>query len=483
MSMFLYEIDWTKKQNSKECFSNFEKVKNYTKRFPSGRWSFFVPGEEDKWHGTHTNKPERQWTHCCRCHGCHFQRQRTSNIPRYKCVKPRILENERWKMYDPFQCRVSECRAFYFAQFTQQQWLSGYLVKRTWPRWNLLRRRTTSYLKNLNRKKRIPWYRHQGGMIKQRETACVYVDRDLKNYRTRSKSRKLVNLVDSWGESPIGVHYKTIHNVDDGFARRTGACREYTLLREEPGSEIIAWIGGQTKFGPVLQVQTTCRLDIYGVETQVPSRSGDGSASWVIISRGSNRYVEELQYNGPDYSPESRELANYTSVGKPHAILASTEELVRHSREHNRIWWATIPKILLQLTKGRGMIFLPMMMSEERLWSVESLNSLWSWHDILTWKIEKLMVQFNGNRRVQSCDTRFRKKADTPSLILNGLMTFGMDAIKLGFNIARTPTTFSCIFAPFEGILEENWMRLCWWIMSPFHSVGMNSCITEDAFF
>ena len=56
------------------------------------------------------------------------------------------------------------------------------------------------------------------------------------------------------------------------------------------------------------------------------STSGDVSISWVLISRGTNRFVEELQFYDPDYSPESRELANHTSVGKPHAMLASTEE-------------------------------------------------------------------------------------------------------------------------------------------------------------
>ena len=38
------------------------------------------------------------------------------------------------------------------------------------------------------------------------------------------------------------------------------------------------------------------------------------------------RYVDELPYHDPDHSPESRELANHTSVGRPHAISSSIEE-------------------------------------------------------------------------------------------------------------------------------------------------------------
>ena len=47
---------------------------------------------------------------------------------------------------------------------------------------------------------------------------------------------------------------------------------------------------------------------------------GDGSKSWVVISRGSNRYVEELRYIDPDYSPGSLELVNHIGVGKQSAM-------------------------------------------------------------------------------------------------------------------------------------------------------------------
>ena len=43
------------------------------------------------------------------------------------------------------------------------------------------------------------------------------------------------------------------------------------------------------------------------------------------------------------------------------------------------------------------------------------------------------MVQFIGNRWVESCETRFRKKADTPSLNLNGLVKIGKRSNKTRF--------------------------------------------------
>ena len=38
----------------------------------------------------------------------------------------------------------------------------------------------------------------------------------------------------------IGMHYKTIHDLNDGFGDRKSACREYTLPGENQNSRIFA---------------------------------------------------------------------------------------------------------------------------------------------------------------------------------------------------------------------------------------------------
>ena len=40
------------------------------------------------------------------CHGGKIWRKRTSDIPRYQCVKSRSSEEERWNMYDSLHCRI-----------------------------------------------------------------------------------------------------------------------------------------------------------------------------------------------------------------------------------------------------------------------------------------------------------------------------------------------------------------------------------------
>ena len=47
--------------NLEMCVSNSIGVKAYAKRFPKGHWSFFGPGTEETWYGTHTCKPEGSW--------------------------------------------------------------------------------------------------------------------------------------------------------------------------------------------------------------------------------------------------------------------------------------------------------------------------------------------------------------------------------------------------------------------------------------
>ena len=77
----------------------------------------------------------------------------------------------------------------------------------------------------------------------------------------------------------IGMYFKTIRDVDDGFGGTTGSCREYTLPRDHFHSELVGWISGHTKIGPVLRVRVIGCLDQYGLEIQLPSTSGDGCTS------------------------------------------------------------------------------------------------------------------------------------------------------------------------------------------------------------
>ena len=57
-----------------------------------------------------------------------------------------------------------------------------------------------------------------------------------------------------------------------------------------------------TEIGPVRDVKIFCHHGRHGIEIKIPSTSEDSTNVWVEISRGPNRYVDELRYRDPENS-------------------------------------------------------------------------------------------------------------------------------------------------------------------------------------
>ena len=87
----------------------------------------------------------------------------------------------------------------------------------------------------------------------------------------------------------VGQYFVT-RNASE-FHLRSVACHEYTLPRDDPDSEPKGWIKGNTRIGPILEVTTSFQQFKYGVEVRIPSVKEDNSQSWVRISFGTVRYV------------------------------------------------------------------------------------------------------------------------------------------------------------------------------------------------
>ena len=75
------DIDWTMKGNAKICPWNSEQVKKLRKKV-SATLVILSPGDEDKWYGTHTYKPEGKRKTCWELQG-----NWTPSFPRYQCVE------------------------------------------------------------------------------------------------------------------------------------------------------------------------------------------------------------------------------------------------------------------------------------------------------------------------------------------------------------------------------------------------------------
>ena len=110
MSLF-NDIDWTEKGKSSDCVSYSKRVSDYAKRLPRGHWSFFGPGEEDKWHGTHTCKPEGKWDSVA---DLMIELFKESGHPMFRGISAfnrGILKKKRWKIHDSIYFGIFEFRA------------------------------------------------------------------------------------------------------------------------------------------------------------------------------------------------------------------------------------------------------------------------------------------------------------------------------------------------------------------------------------
>ena len=226
--------------------------------------------------------------------------------------------------------RIHRTQNSCFAQFTQQissvsteqfhagvkSSLNGLLIKKSRPWNNSQQKQTSSYWKIVkpqegNSLVQTPWIENRASGNRLRE--C------LQRFEIQEKGVQFTRVCEDATFArrvSIGMSYKTIPGVDDGFWDRKPACREYTHPREDSNSRIYATIPRQTINGPVLQVHIIRYLDISKIEIQVLSTTTKHRTSWMVICRGKNGNVEEGRPNDPDHNPTSSELLLERSVAR-----------------------------------------------------------------------------------------------------------------------------------------------------------------------
>ena len=87
---------------------------------------------------------------------------------------------------------------------------------------------------------------------------------------------------------------------DDGWGRRTSRCKEYTGPRNQEDSRPYASIDANQEIGPGLNIGIATILDVLGIEVQVPSLSTPERSIWILISRGYERFVNEIHRHNPE---------------------------------------------------------------------------------------------------------------------------------------------------------------------------------------
>ena len=103
----------------------------------------------------------------------------------------------------------------------------------------------------------------------------------------------------------VGQYFVT-RNASDFL--HTVACREYTLPRDDPASEPKGWIRGNTRIRSILEVTTNFQHFKFGVEVRIQSVNEDNSHSWVRISYGTIRYVNNyIKYDTQSFADTQEE--------------------------------------------------------------------------------------------------------------------------------------------------------------------------------
>ena len=130
----------------------------------------------------------------------------------------------------------------------------------------------------------------------------------------------------------VGQYFVT---RDAGEFKQTVACREYTLPRDDKDSQPKGWIRGNMRIGPVLEVTTSFQHFKYGIEIRIKSVNQDDSHSWVRISYGTVKYVNDSIEDDTENLADSQEEESVPTSSS--VVAARSKAKAKTSTE--RIYW------------------------------------------------------------------------------------------------------------------------------------------------
>ena len=170
----------------------------------------------------------------------------------------------------------------------------------------------------------------QGHLLRKYRKKFAILPDDIQTIKTCSDAGFMKTV---WA----GHYFTTIHEVEMARLGCTGSCRENTL-RDNPTTIPKGWILGCTKIGPVLEVAVSSHLGRYGIKMKIVSMQNDGSKSWVVISRGMNKYVTDM--------PQAEEQVDTNPPSStPAQNSASSSSSMRAAIPVNEMQWITVPVV------------------------------------------------------------------------------------------------------------------------------------------
>ena len=302
MSMF-NDISCDRKGNKDESLANAETVKVLARRFGIGQWSFIGPGSEKKWY-SFENNPQGAWDDIAEQMLLEFAESGHLTFRATTPLSRGILKSKgRGKLSIHFAADVDTIDKIYRIILSVNQ-LSVY---------GAVAAVCEEFESHQDRSGELEILMGQSIVLGEVKAEALLQNENPMNDRIIWQSLSPENKVSKCCKEAgfmrvveVGQYFVT---KDTGSLSqfRSVACREYTLLRDDPTSQAKGWIQADMRIGPVSEVTTSFQNFKYGIEIRIWSVNQDNSQSWVRISDGTVKYVIDAIQDNTDIPADLQE--------------------------------------------------------------------------------------------------------------------------------------------------------------------------------
>ena len=314
MSMF-NDISCEGKGNKEQCLKDADFVKTFARRFGIGQWSFIGPGSEKKWYPSE-NSPQGEWDYIAEDMLLKFAE---SGHPIFRATTPlsrgKLKSKGKGKVSIHFSAEPDTIDTIYRIILSANQ-LSIYgAVAAICDEFAGQPDNTEEPVILEGQSIVLGEVKAEAPAREEPEDSNFLLQKYFQQVQRLSPENRLSKFCKEAGFMSVvevGQYFVT-RNASE-FLLRSVACREYTLPRDHPASEAKGWIQGNTRIGPILEVTTSFQHFKFGVEVRIQSMKEDNSHSWVRISYGTIRYVNNyIKYNTQSLASPQEEEAEPAS--------------------------------------------------------------------------------------------------------------------------------------------------------------------------
>ena len=314
MSMF-NDISCEGKDNRQQCLRDADFVKTFAKRFGIGQWSFIGPGSEKKWYPSE-NSPQGAWDHVAEDMLLKFAE---SGHPIFRATTPlsrgQLKSKGKGKVSIHFSADTDTIDTIYRIILSVNQ-LSIYgAVAAICDEYEGQPDNTGEPVILEGQSIVLREVKAEAPAREKLEDSNILLQKYFQQVKLLSPENRLGKFCKEAGFMSVvevGQYFVT-RNASE-FLLRSVACREYTLPRDDQASQPKGWIQGNMRIGPILEITTSFQQFKYGVEVRIPSVKEDNSQSWVGISFGTVRYVNNyIKYDTQSLASPHEEEAEPAS--------------------------------------------------------------------------------------------------------------------------------------------------------------------------